>query len=446
MSVVDHLRRNDPSAPSSAVVDLLQEDFTDEVIAEALLGNTVVTELLLIVNGWQKHHPMGCPEFCQALTQSKTLQKITIVQDEEAPSAEHDSMQPAPAIFVRQFLQALQKAKPSLQVVKLWGLQVWAEDLATFLRSTKAKSILLSELTMKLLGLDERAALMDAVANNCTIECLQLESMQNGVQPILTGLQYATSTHLHSLKLTSQTVPGESSQVLRNLLEHAPAPLISFEWTDVGMIHDEETTTFANTAAGLIDSRSVTDLTFVSCHFNNTRLADIFISILFRKRNLTSLTLTDACQFAAVPNNNNKLVEVQNAMQGMLLRPDAALRQLQFDTATFAALYGDCDSLDAFLSAVASSVALRRLDIGWFRGDNNVQLLHVLMRHIPNFLYLTELECGADCYDLQQPLLAAIRDNGSLRKVTFHGSLLNHNGQKQLNEYLARNSKNHAVS
>lgn len=429
------------------MIDLLQEDITDEVIAEALLGNTVVTELLVIVNGWKKHHPMGCPEFCYALTQSETLQKITIVQDEaqtENDPDQDEQMQPAPAIFVRQFLQALQKAGRSLQIVKLWGLQVWAEDLAAFLRSTKAKSIILSELTMKLLGLDERAALMDAVASNRSVEFLQLESMQNGVQPILSGLQQASrGSVLHTLELTSQTVPGESSQVLRNLLELAPASLTTFQWTDVGMINDEETTTFANTAAGLIDSNSVTDIIFVSCHFNNQRLADIFISVLFRKRNLTSLTLTGACQFAAP----NKLVEIQNAMQGMLLRPDAALRQLQFDTATFAALYGDCDSFDAFLSAVASSAALRRLDLGWFRGNKNLeQRLHILIRHIPNFLYLTELECGADCYDLQQPLLAAVRDNVSLRKATFHGRLLNHNGQKQLNEYLTRNSKNHLAS
>ena len=427
-SIVDFLRRNDPRAPSSAVLDFLNDDFSDEEVAEALDRNTVVTELLVILNGWKRLDPMGCPELCSALAQSPILEKITVVQDE----AEVWDEQAAPAIFVRQFLQAFQQARSNLKTIKLWGLNVYAEDLASFFRRTRAKSIILSELNMKLLGLNERSDLMEAIQNNGKMESLQLDSLTNGVQPILTGLRDMTKSCLKTLKLTSQSVPGESAQVLRHLLQNAPDSLTCFEWTDVGMLHDEETTTFANTAAGLIASQNITDVRFVSCNMGNERLTEIFISILFRKRNLTALTLKGGCRFV-----DTKVNEVQNAVSGMLLRPDSSLRCLEMDSHSLMALYQPVESLDRFLGAVASSVSLKRLSLDWFHDAERFQ---VLINNIPNFMHLRELECGADLYDLQQPLLDAIGDNSSLSKAIFHGNLLNCSGQKQLQAHLMRNS------
>jgi hypothetical protein len=429
MSVVDFLRRNDPRAPSSAVIDFLNDDFSDIDVAKALDSNTVVTELLVILNGWKRLDPMGCPELCSALAQSPVLEKITVVQDE----AECIDEQPVPAIFVRQFLQAFQEARSNVKSIKLWGLNVYAEDLASFFRRAQAKSITLSELNLKLLGLNERCDLMEAIQNNETMESLHLDSLVNGVQPILTGLELMSHSCLQTLKLTSQSVPGESSQVLRNLLQNAPNSLKCFEWTDVGMLHDRETTTFANTAVGLIASRSITDITFVSCNLGNDRLSEIFISILFRKRNLTALTLKEGCQFS-----QSKVKAVQNVISGMLLRTDSSLRSLQIDTQSLMALNSDAESFNCFLGAVASSVTLKRLNLDWF---TNAERFQVLITNIPNFLHLRELECGADLYDLQQLLLDAINNNSSLCKAIFLGKLLNHSGQKQLQEYLMRNKK-----
>ena len=392
MSVVEALRRNDPSKTTFYI--RLRRETSDAALARALEQNPFVTEIMLDVDGEQR---ADWNSLLRVIAAHANLKKV-ILDDAETPE---ERTAPAPAGLVRAFLQAIQQ-NTSIRIVELVSLLRIPTDISTFVDNASSITSLIicdcdTEPTEREQGASSLAA---ALQRNTNIETLELSKLDDIFAiPILEGLRFNVSLKTLIFSPTSaMNVSDETSHAIHQLMESTTS-IQRFELIALRFSRD----TFRPIAQAITSSECVSELKLYTCRFYDRDSFAQLQSLLQNKRNLASLSL-HYCTFSGGQLNGDII--------SILSRPDSLLRCFEFQT--YASV--EAGFFVALLDAIEKS-KLERFTIGTIRSQQELQ---TLTQSIPS-MKLKELEVDIHGHliteNSRQGLLQAARNNFSLRRV-----------------------------
>jgi hypothetical protein len=434
--VIALLRDNNPQ---QTLVELKLRYFTDDnELSEALQANNHVNNIHLDLRGMDlvdlralRLNSLGLEGLVlrgfdslkRALATRENLEKVHLNDDSDYDWRIHfDRVTP--------FLLAIQE-NHRVQTVDLERLQLSGESLATFVdNATSVTKLSLSFCGMK--SLADAHTIAAALQRNTNIRHLELFSdlEQMYMIPIFNSL--TSNTSVNALKLG--VFPIQSLDVIlaaKNLLE-TTSTIQRFEFSYGRMSFDEDT--FRPMAQGLIQSKSVTDVTFGGCSFYYQEVVLLLNDVLESKSNLQRFALKN-CSV------HQPWQESFHAAIFGLLQPHSLLRSFELDCNNLSD-YGfetaqDCARL---LTAVQTS-SLERFSIGTITSRASCLLL---IASIPRMLVGTlEFRLNRHLQDLTGDILRSIQQNSSLRTVVAKGDdsadWFNEDDEMIVSSYSARN-------
>ena len=311
MSVVERLRRNDPTTRSIRIN--LHDEPSDSDLALALQQNPFITEINLRLRNVQT---TDWNSLLRVIAMQANLEKVTL---RDAYRAEHRN---APAALVGSILRAIQQ-NTAIRAVDLTQLRL-PTDISTFVET--ASSITYFCLWSCDMGPVEREQgardLAAAMQRNTNIKTLELGNLDEVcMSSIVPGLR--SNISLKFLSLGGTSFSDATTPAIQQLLEST----VSIKTFGLGGLSFENNGDMLRTIAqSLIQSRIVSELTFASCKFRDEESAAHFQSILRDKHNLTSLCLT-RCQFQGG--------QVHETIISTLSLPESPLRCFASDTAVW---------------------------------------------------------------------------------------------------------------
>jgi hypothetical protein len=270
-------------------------------------------------------------------------------------------------------------------------------------------------------------AMADALRRNTNLQRLELERLdETYLIPILNSLPSNTSVRELRLGCLSLDV----AHAVENLLK-STVTIQKFEFTCVS-VRSPEVDTFRPIAQGLIQSASVTAVTFQLCIFDDQEQVLILNSIFQSKSNLHALAFTN-CYV-----QDNIHTEFHAAIFS-LLQPHSLLRSLERQGGS---IFGFQTALDfgRLLTAVETS-PLERFSLG--RIDSRETCLG-LIASIPKMQVRTlELKVEPYLVDTKGGMMRAIKRNTSIRTVVamdhILGDWFDDDDKRKLMAYSARN-------
>jgi hypothetical protein len=306
--------------------------------------------------------------------------------------------------LVGQFLQSIQ-LNPAIHTVKLKCAEVSA--LAGFLdAATSVTTLEVNRCNMEASELHQGVIdLAASIQRSTRIRKLILISLGDVyLCPILKSLAY--NSHLKELVISLRTDQShKASDALNHLLESTTSSIESFE---LGWVLAGREEFLRPIAQGLINSESVTDITFAGCILSLSGCSRLFKSILQSKPNIRSFCV----HYCFVADGVLSLEDFIHVLQ-----PDSSLRSLELNCIDFN-LYGFTSSVEfkALLEAVEKKSNLESFSVGRITDEAMCQ---ELVSSIPK-MQLRTLQFYVDaCLDGFKPsLLCAVRTNTSLYNVT----------------------------
>ena len=406
MQFIETLRRNDPAETSISII--LRYQNSDADLAQALEQNQFVQQIELDLTNVQTAN------WGALLRVIATREKLVSVTVRDAYSEEARN---APAALVSAILQAIQQ-NTSLRTVCLRYLHL-PVGISTFLDTTSSiTAFVLLKCDMEPVQQEQGARdLALALQRNTNIQTLELGLLEEVCMlSILQGLQSNHSlknlviSSMRHLWVTRRSFSDGTNRAIQQLLESTTS-IEHFEVRERHFSRDE----FHPVSQGIVNSRSVSKLTFKSCDFSDIQSTALFRSILQNKRNLTSLCLND-CNFSGAG--------VPETVISTLSQPDSLLRVFELQQPRFNRTLSNVQFRN-LLRAVEKS-KLNHFGIGHIQ---YVQELRVLADSIP-LMRIKELQVviSSGYYNnsanAKQALIMAVKNNFSLRSVEarLHGN------------------------
>jgi hypothetical protein len=400
VNVMDTLRENSPY-PCTISFALEDESLSDHELARALQANEHVRALHINTKGTRD---CTWDSLLRLIATREMLHEVgmgdyddDVPQDPQVQTTSTDK-----------FLQAIQM-NSAIQTVLLCNIRVSGESVASFLdAATSVTSFYLGGIRMEEheqeRGAHEIAAALQRSTNIRTLKLGHLSDIF--LLPILSGL--TTNTHVEALYLW-EGLSFAASSSMGSLLENTES-IVKFMLSN-------NAESFRPLAQGLINSESVTDVTFHECSFDDEGSANELESILRSKSNFRDLAIS-ACDVRELP----------ATLFANILRPDSPLISLEIC----------CSAVEGFtaLLSLLEKSKVERLDMGCVYGP---QQFLALTLSIPK-MQITELLFDMSEVDIVQwssAVVRAVKKNASLRSVCCFE--FNHNQRRKLNSYFTRN-------
>ena len=387
MSVVDALRQNDPA--TTRINIWLRDEPSDADLAQALLQNAFITEIVLNVHD------------TQGSTWNSLLQVIATRANLEAMrlwDATTPEERNAPAALISAILRATQQ-NSAIRTVVLFCLRLPA-DISMFVdNASSITSIGFHDCVMEP-NERERGArdLAAALQRNTNIQTLELNRLDDIYAiPILQGLRANTS--VNSLSIGGESCSDATAGAIQQLLQ-STVSIETFGLRGPRFINGDM---FPSVAQHLIRSPIVCVLKFSHCQFRDEECAALFRGILQNKQNLTGLCL-ERCVFSGVH------ADIISA----LLRPDSPLQSFELKEFSLGIALPN-SQFQNLLRAVEKS-KLERFAIGNIESHEQ---LRTLTDSIPRMRVkkLQVVIAGGEQNVNKQLLLQAVKNNFSLRSV-----------------------------
>jgi len=418
MSLVEELQRNDPETTEISIQ--LSEETSDADLAQALEQNSFVTKICIFLAGNQQAAAADWNSLLRVIATRANLEEVTVLDDFWA----FRRNVPVSAL-VRPILRAIQQ-NPAIRSVYLKYLRP-ITDISAFVDTASSISkfrfsgyfttvnTLVGNWMFALPAAErEQGARSLAVAlqRNTNIETLDLSNLEDiYAVPILEGLQ--SNTSVKTLSFSPMNLSDATTHALQRLLEITTS-IQRFEFGMSSFMH-LSATSFHPIAQGIINCECVSELKFSSVSFQGQNSLTLFQSILLNKLNLTSLCL-DECQFGGG--------QVHSDIISFLLRPDSLLRCFEFHSRPLEEAFPGVQYKN-LLRAIEKS-KLERFKIGSIQSQQHLQ---TLVQSIPSaklkdlevslFEHEREHECELDRETVKQDLFHAVKNNFSLRSVTY---------------------------
>jgi hypothetical protein len=386
---LDRLRQNDPSKTD---VEIFVRHFIDAELSAALRTNEHVNNIQLNFENLE-NNTTNWDSLLRVIATREILEKVTLFAD----SGEDDTEQVAP------FLLAIQR-NSSVQTMELYELRLSGGLMASFIDCAKSLTTL-SITRCHMVDPGGALAVSDALKRNTNIQRLELNDLRGMyLIPIVNGL--TSNTTVKILKLWFGSVLLDESLAVGSLLESTRT--IERLELALGDFYDVEVDTFCPIAQGLIQSTSITDVSFANCNFDGQEVVLLLNSILESKTNLQSLTL-DSCNL-----HEDGRECIRSAILS-LLRPNSLLRSLEVISDYLSHCgFGASQDFARLLTAVESS-PLERFAFGPIHSS---KYCLALIASIPRMQVRTlELRLGDDLEDMTRDFIQAVKQNASLRTV-----------------------------
>jgi hypothetical protein len=408
------LRRDDPSETFIWIhLDLFSDDALTRSLSEALQLNNHVKGIRLSLGG-------------EAVNWNSLLHVIAARENLEAVSLDDED---GPSYRVTPYLLAIQQ-NPRVKTVHLSDVHLPGNAFASFLDTAKSvTSLIIYHCNVEA---SARTAISAAFQRNTNIETLKLDLLDEmDLIPIVNGL--ASNTSVMKLELCYFISSLNISLALSRLLESTET-LQRFE---LCVCHQLEADALRPIVQGLIRSKSVTDVSFIGCHFQEKEDVLILNSIFQSKANLHSLAFK-SCHF-------KHSVRQFHAALFSLLQPHSLLRS--FELCSWHDFYGfkKTQDFDRLYRAVETS-PLERFSIGRIASRKKCQ---ALIASIPKMQVRTlEFNFHHDLQHMKGHFLHAVKRNASLRTVvdsadkfrtTGEAAWLDDDDREKLNSYSLRN-------
>jgi len=435
MSVVALLRQNDPTR--SSILIRLRREVDDSTLAQALEQNEFVTHVELdltdlinipVTRQW--------PELLRVIATREQLETVRL----ECAGIWGDGDGDDSTRRARAFVLAIQQNSNVRSVA--FASAMPRQVLTSFLDhvGVNLKALELTAVTGNSLEDSREVAL--ALQRNTSIESLTVWMGLPGgfMQTILDNL--VSNAVVKRLVVSSMgpsnhrnTEPVEALAIQR-LLE-ATTSIRCFELTECRLDNGG----FPIICQGLLNSRAVSDIKFDRCSFVSEQMANEFNSILQRKANLRSLSMT-SCYDPSPP-------RIQTMLAAFFLRGDSPLRCFKLEGSLDLFLRNGC--VDSFLAAIAKS-KLESFSIGRISSQ---QQLGSLTNNIPE-MKLKDFEVvvrtNLNSPTTKEALLEAVRNNFCLRSVvgkvrdfhldhSHHQDLFDEGDKQRLEFYFDRNQQ-----
>ena len=408
-SSLDILRQNNPQETSISI-DLDGEE-DDVTIAQAFEHNQYVSQIQLFASRRPRRNGRGWDNLYHVLATRGNVVRFIMVD--------------LPVERIRPILQAIQQ-NMSIRVVEFQWTHFTAQDLCSFLDNADH----VEELTLKGCtstgGAQGARDIPAALQRNTNIQTLKLWGLDDFLDPFLEGLVLNTSVKILALS-------GFLSEAAHNLLRDLVESTRSIQHLEL-----MNTDLRQPVARGIINTSSITDITFSACNFRYGGSIRLLNEIIKRKQNLRSLVIKD-CDFDPAP-----LAQFLQVLSLALRHRNSPLRCFGFKTNDFHNLPNE--SFSIMCEAVAKS-KLQSFSIGSVNDRGHcTALAHAIPSMKIREIVIQFGFFGPNEMDrMKQRLCEAVKNNYTLQSVKcqmvpLYGGLEAWNDET-FQFYLKRNSR-----
>ena len=395
-NALELLRVNDPQRTWIEIPLNSTVSYEDAAIAQALEQNQYITRVELqltdATSSWENLY--------RVLATRGNLVRLALL------GGVHRSLLRIPMERIRPILQAIQQ-NASVRVVEFCHTTWEAQDLCSFLDAAGHVADLTLEHCDLTGGEQEVRDVTAALQRNTSVVRLKLLRLDVPfLGTILDGLDLNSSVR----SLDVQPVSLAAANVLQRFLESSTVSIQHFELQSAAVFVKER---FRPVAQGLINARTVTDITFSFCNFYLEECIRPLNDILGRKHNLRALTI-DSC-----PSIYTKLPQFLPNLCSALCRPASPLRHFHLHDDMLAQNILN-QNLVSLLEAIAES-KLESVHIGRF----NIQRHFTAVANFISSVKIRELVIrfeGAEPHerDNMKPILRqAVKNNFTLQSANF---------------------------